>query len=436
MPNAITDAAALFQNKGALVHQIRELAKTADDQWTPELNARFEKLNNELNETDRKIQSIHEERETEHEKGEERRLVADLSSVSPQEQVDIYNEWKGGFREWALYGEVRSPRARKAMQRTAALVKSTRAQSLNPEYRDQNIGTPGDGGYLTHPEFSGELVKQMQAYIGVSRVARTIVTATGSPMYWPTTGVDKGEKIDEAGALTADTGADIAFGQKVLNAYKYSSKVVRVSHELLMDSELPIESIVMDRLAERLGRIIEQEATNGDGSGDPNGFVTAAEVELELATAGAPGNITQSSLIDLVHGVDPAYRATGSCAFLMHDTMIGQIRKLDNSTNNLLWQPSAQLGEPDRLYGYPVIPCQEMLAVVAIDANDEKFVVFGDFSKFIMRFVRGVYMQRLNELYAGNGQVGFLAHQRFDCELVYHGAAGTSPLQAISTTVS
>jgi HK97 family phage major capsid protein len=440
VPNAINEAAPLLEKKGALAYQIKDLVARKGDEWSHEDETRFSNLQTEYRDVESKLEAIHETRDADREKREGRELVADLIGTSPDEQAQTYRDWADhALREYLAFGQVRSERGRAAIERTGKMLRASAAKSLDPELRDQNIGTPGDGGYLTHPEFANELTRQMQAYIGVSQVARIITTATGSTMYWPATGVDKGEKIAEAAAQTADTGADIAFTQKQLDAYKYSSKVVRVSRELLMDSLLPIESIVMDRLAERIGRIIEQEATTGDGTGDPNGFVTAAPVGHEVATADAPGGNatvpTKSDLIDLLHSVDAAYRGDG-CAWLAHDSIWGYVRKLDDSTNNLLWQPSLQLGQPDRMMGYPVIAANEMLEADDVDANNEKFMVFGNFRYFVMRFVRGIHMQRLNELYAANDQIGFFAVQRFDCELIHGGAAGTAPIKALSTTVA
>lgn len=437
MPNALNDAAHLLEKKGALAYQIKDLVARTGDDWDSDAESRFNKLQGEYQDVEAKLTAIHDSREADKETVANRSHVADLIDVSPDQQQAIYSDWKQSLREYLLAGAPMSDRGRRGLEATRKLVRQLRARHLDPEVRDQNIGTPADGGYLTHPEFSNQLMQEMQSYIGVSRVARRLVTETGSTLYWPTTGVDKGEKVDEAAAQTADTDADIAFGQKQLDAYKYSSKVVRVSRELLQDSLIPIESVVMSRLAERLGRIIEQEATVGDGTGDPNGFVTAAPVAVEVATANAMSTVpTRSDIIDLVHSVDPAYRSSGSTAFLAHDTVWAYVRKLDDSTNNLLWQPSMQLGQPDRLLGYPVIAANEMLDATSVDANNEKFLVFGNFSYFIMRFVRGIHMQRLNELYAANDQIGFFAVQRFDCELIHGGAAANAPIQAMSTTVA
>jgi HK97 family phage major capsid protein len=55
-------------------------------------------------------------------------------------------------------------------------------------------------------------------------------------------------------------------------------------------------------------------------------------------------------------------------------------------------------------------------------------VVFGQFSKFIIRKVQDMTIQRLNELYAINGQVGFISFERIDSVLL---DAGTHPLNVL-----
>jgi HK97 family phage major capsid protein len=47
-------------------------------------------------------------------------------------------------------------------------------------------------------------------------------------------------------------------------------------------------------------------------------------------------------------------------------------------------------------------------------AADVKSIYFGDFSKFIVRDVMQITLLRLVELYAGSGQVGFVAFSRHD----------------------
>jgi HK97 family phage major capsid protein len=47
-----------------------------------------------------------------------------------------------------------------------------------------------------------------------------------------------------------------------------------------------------------------------------------------------------------------------------------------------------------------------------------KTILFGDFSYYWIADRQGRTFKRLNELYAANGQVGFLASQRLDGKLI------------------
>src|SRR5690606_39002505 len=108
-------------------------------------------------------------------------------------------------------------------------------------------------------------------------------------------------------------------------AFKYSSKPVLVSAELLQDSAFDLNQILADMLGERLGRILNEHFTTGTGTGQPNGIVTAAATGVTGGVSATPA-ITGDNLIDLVHSVDPAYR-TGA-RFMMADSTIALVRKL------------------------------------------------------------------------------------------------------------
>ena len=62
-----------------------------------------------------------------------------------------------------------------------------------------------------------------------------------------------------------------------------------------------------------------------------------------------------------------------------------------------------------------------------------KPIIFGDFSNYYVRNVQGIQVVRLNELYAANGQVGFMAFMRADGALVN---AGTNPIKGLVMAAS
>ena len=68
------------------------------------------------------------------------------------------------------------------------------------------------------------------------------------------------------------------------------------------------------------------------------------------------------------------------------------------------------IGQP-RLLGYPVVIDQAMPSKAAA----AKFLAFGDLNRaYVVRRVKDITLVVLNELYAANGQTGFMAWARAD----------------------
>ena len=90
------------------------------------------------------------------------------------------------------------------------------------------------------------------------------------------------------------------------------------------------------------------------------------------------------------------------------------LRKLKDSNGQYLWQPSLQAGQPDRLLGYEIYtsPYAPTLAAGALS------IAFGDFQSYWIADRTGRTVQRLNELYSTNGQVGFVATERVDGKII------------------
>jgi HK97 family phage major capsid protein len=219
-----------------------------------------------------------------------------------------------------------------------------------------------------------------------------------------------GELLAENVAAAAQ---DVVFSQIILKAYKYSSKIVLVSMELLQDSFFDIGTILRDLLAERIGRITNTHFTTGTGSGQPQGVVTGSGLG-KTGAAGQTTTIIYDDLVDLEHSIDPLYRP-GSI-FMMSDSALKVIKKLKDSSGRPIWQPGAdaslQVGQAafNNIMGYPYVINQD----IAVPAINAKSVLFGNFSKYIVRDVREFTLLRLEERYAEFGQVGFLAFTRSD----------------------
>ena len=79
-----------------------------------------------------------------------------------------------------------------------------------------------------------------------------------------------------------------------------------------------------------------------------------------------------------------------------------------------LWQPALQAGQPDKLLGFDLVtsPYAPTMAAGALP------IAFGDFNNYWIGDRMGRTVQRLNELYATNGQIGFVATERVDGKVI------------------
>src|SRR5262245_40766917 len=111
--------------------------------------------------------------------------------------------------------------------------------------RDLSV-TDAAGGYTIAPAFMPNLETAMKAYGQVRNVATVIQTANGDTMTWPTAN-DTGNVGVILAENTAAAEQDIVFGAMLLDAYKYSSKMIQVSVELLNDSAFNLEQWLTER---------------------------------------------------------------------------------------------------------------------------------------------------------------------------------------------
>lgn len=208
----------------------------------------------------------------------------------------------------------------------------------------------------------------------------------------------------------AYTESNPIFGQKQIDAFKLTD-LARVSIELLQDSAFNIEEYLRAEFARAFGIAEEEAFCVGTGSGQPTGIFTASGGQVGV-TAAANNAITADELISLVYSLKSPYRRNAK--FLMNDATISAVRKLKDLNGAYLWQPSLQAGEPDRLLGYELYtsPYVPTMAAGALT------VAFGDFKNYWIGDRAGRTVQRLNELYATNGQIGYVATERVDGKVI------------------
>jgi HK97 family phage major capsid protein len=290
-----------------------------------------------------------------------------------------------------------------------ALVAARYSQS---ESRAEGVATGSAGGYLVPQGFWQNLVIAMKAYGGLINLATIIETSTGNPLPWPST-----DDTSNLGSILGEnvqvSGQDIAFTNKTLNAYTYTSNLVLASLQLMQDSAFDLDSFITGRLSERIGRAVAQHLVNGTGTAQPQGVLASGAVTNNTTLpTGNTVKLTYAGLVALSHSIDPAYRASGNARFLMSDAALSQVRQIVDGQGRPLWTPD-YLGQGDRdvILGYPVTIDQS----VPVPAANAISVVFGDFKAgYVVRRALGLQLLRLTERYADFLQVGFIGFMRLD----------------------
>jgi len=270
------------------------------------------------------------------------------------------------------------------------------------------VGTDSEGGYLVPDEFERTLVEALQEENIFRQLATIITTSSGDRKIPVVATKGTASWVDEEGAIPE---SDDAFGQVSIGAYKLAT-MIKVSEELLNDSVFNLEQYIAKEFGRRIGAKEEEAFFVGDGTGKPTGIFNAtggAGVGVTTASASA---ITIDEIMDLFYSLKSPYRK--NAVFVTNDATVKSIRKLKDGNGQYLWQPSVTAGQPDTILNRPL----KTSAYVPAIAAAAKTIAFGDFSYYWVADRQGRAFQRLNELYAATGQVGFKATQRVDGKLI------------------
>lgn len=295
-----------------------------------------------------------------------------------------------------------------------------RGLSLTPQEREEralSVGTDSAGGYTVPTIFRDQIEKTLASWGPMmdGAVIDLMPTDTGAGMEWPTINdtASRGGLVAENADAVDDAGNDLAFGTATLSAYLYSSEIMRVSRQLLMDSAFDFENrLIPELFGERMARTGNDVLTTGDGSSKPQGIVAGAGAGL---TAAATGAIADDEVIKLQHTVNPAYRNNPTVGFMFNDTTLQALRLLKDAEDRYIWQrPNMETGAPAMLLDKRYWINQSMANIGAGTVP----MIFGDMKKYLVRQVRGWELFVYRELFMPKKQIGFEVFGRIDGKVV------------------
>lgn len=418
----------LQEKRHALAQTMRStLAEATKDggKFEGEPKQRFEQMDADLVAMDNEIQAI------------ERLANIDATArnaVAEQDKRDWQDKKVGvtpddrrlAFRAWAM-GDRATPTMVDAAKKCRFNYQNAE-MPFDLQYRTTGpivSGTTGANQSAGQPGSSINplqvLYTTLKTFGGMRGVSKIVQSSNGQNMPFPI--------VDDTTVVGAIVGQGAAldvkspdFGAVTIGTFKYTSKFIKASLEMVQDAGFDLESWIFEAMGIRIARATNADFTTGSGSGAPFGVVAmTGTINNSAATTGVNDfAISTTGLIALVHSVDPYYRLNGR--FMFHDQTLKKVKALTDTTGRPLWLPGISAGEPDTLLGYRYEVNNSMTTVTSGTAA--KWAIFGDFSKYVIRDVTGMTAVRVNERFIDTGEVGFVALSRHGGSVVASTANG------------
>lgn len=267
----------------------------------------------------------------------------------------------------------------------------------------------GGNGQIVGKTYLEQLVMPLRMFSGVVAAgAYTFVTEKGDDVILP--------RLASFGAAAAQTeatqltGTDPSFNQVTFKAFKYGD-YRGISTELIQDSLIDIEGLTNRLIGENISVLLGQKLAIGAGTTEPTGIATAATVGVTGGT-GVGGAPSWDNLIDLQESVLAPYQARA--AWVASNGAVAAARKLKDSQGRYFWEPNGQSGAPAELLGNPVFR-DPFIAAPGLNASS---IFYGDFSRYWIRMVGDVRIERSDHALFGSDQVAFRGVLRADGNLV------------------
>ena len=289
---------------------------------------------------------------------------------------------------------------------------AVRAVNDSPELRAKQADNNLEGGYLIAPEqFVMNLIKDLDNDVFIRGLATTYQVNGAASLGAPSLDADVSDPEWTAEIGTRPEETSLRLGKRVLKP-TLLTKRVKVSKQLLRQAA-GFENIVLDRLRYKFGIAQENNHINGNGANQPLGVMTASTEGISTARDVSTGNSTTAigadNLLEVFYSLKTGYAERGT--WLFSRKAIKQISKLKDGNGQYLWQPGLRAGDPNTLHGRPVLISEYMPDTFT---TGQYVGIFGDFSYYWIADSLTMQMQALNELYAENGQVGYIAEMMSD----------------------
>ncbi|MDX2277724.1 MAG: phage major capsid protein [Hyphomonadaceae bacterium] len=242
-----------------------------------------------------------------------------------------------------------------------------------------------DGGYLTNPELDREVAK-LAKDMSPARQLFSVRSIGSNAFKKP---ISKG---GTASGWVGETGGRPQTDASTLGEINIVTHEIYAmpgaTQTILDDAFINIEQFIAEEAVDQFDDQESDAFFTGNGVNKPMGLLSIGTTEETGATRAAQGKLgiikTGSAsnfgsyldkFIDLISRLRSKYRQ--NARWLYNALTEAPIRKIKDSDNNYMWQPSNQLGVPASFLGYPATVCDHMPDI----ADGAIPVTFGDYKR-------------------------------------------------------
>ena len=257
--------------------------------------------------------------------------------------------------------------------------------------------TAGVGGYLVPEDsFAGIIEKRNELSIP-RRAGATILQTSRDVLNIPVEATSQTYFAQSAHDMAAVDEDEPTIGNAAATIYPFT-KLVKVGEDLLEDSEANLNQFLANSFGRWMAMTENRNALIGTGTTAPQGVTVGGTAAL---TFDDTNSIAAAEIPELYHKLAGQYR--DRAVWTMNDDTLGMLRGLASS--NVFTFGAHEINE-ESVMGKRAFTSTYMPKYTT---TKYKAIVFGDWSLYALVERKGLVIRRLNELYAGNRQVGLLA---------------------------
>lgn len=290
----------------------------------------------------------------------------------------------------------------------------------NYEARDLQVDTDTKGGYWVPAKMQTAIRQELDNNIFVRGLATVNPEAIGvnQSLGIPTLGADIADLAwsSEVGSVGLDT--SMTAGKRALVGHLLA-KGIKVSMALL-ESRPDAESIVAQRMGFKHSAVLENAYFNGSGANEPLGLFTASANGIstgrDMSTDNTTTAVTYDGLVNAKYNLKAQFRQRA--VWVGHRALRKAVSKIKDGEDRPIFTMGQGTGQTDTLLGHPFYETEYAPSTFTTGLY---VGLFGDL-KFYEIVDCKFSIQRLNELYAANNQVGFFGRGGGDAMPIFESA--------------